>query len=157
MKSRDELLQVLDGVCADVRDSAIGEEEVAERIVLVASSDGTVDAATGTSTHRAGDVVAFVNDSGVPFVEQSDDLISQVASLQPEAVLLAGSALTGRPGAAFQKVLAVQLFSVIYDIRMARIASVEETNGVISAVAPWKDVKAGPRVWAERLLRPNTK
>ncbi|WP_194927339.1 hypothetical protein [Catenulispora pinisilvae] len=152
MRSRDELLQILDGVCAEIRDSAIGDVEVAERLVVVASSEAAVDHSVGTSTYHEGNVVAFVNNSGVPFVEQSDDLIDQVAGLRPEAVLLAGSALTGRPGAIFRKVLAVQLFSVIHGIRLARIAPVEETNGVISAVAPWKDVKAGPAVWAERLL-----
>jgi hypothetical protein len=125
---------------------------VAERLVVVASGDGAVDHSAGISAYHEGKVVAYVNDSGVPFVEQSDDLIDQVAGLRPEAVLLAGSAVTGRPGAAFRKVLAVQLFSVIHGIRLARVAPVEEANGVISAVAPWKDVKAGPTVWAERLL-----
>lgn len=152
MKSRAELLQVLDDVCADVRENAIGETEVAERLVVVASSPGAVEHATGTEAYSVGNVVAFVNDSGVPFVEQSDDLISKVSGLHPEAVLLGGTALVGRAGTNFQKVLAAQLFSAVHGIRITRIAPVEETDGVISSVAAWRDVKPGPTVWVERLL-----
>ena len=53
-------------------------------------------------------MIAFVNDSGVPFVEQADQLIDRAVSLKPQAVLLAGSALTGRPGKGFRRILAVQ-------------------------------------------------
>lgn len=64
-----ELLQVLDDVCADVLENAIGEAEVAERLVVVASGSGTAEHATYTEPYSGGNVVAFVNDSGVPFVE----------------------------------------------------------------------------------------
>lgn len=153
MRTRDELLAILDGVCADVLENALGVAEVAERLVVVVSGEGSVDHATGDSAYREGEVVAFVNDSGVPFVEQADDLIEKVAGLHPDAVLLGGTALIGRSGAPFQKVLAVQLFAATPDLRVTRIAQVEEASGVISAVAPWRDVKPGPVVWAERLLK----
>jgi hypothetical protein len=152
VKSRAELLQVLDDVCADVLENAIGEAEVAERLVVVASSPGAIEHASGTEAYGGGNVVAFVNDSGVPFVEQSDDLIGKVSGLNPEAVLLGGSALVGRAGASFRKVLAVQLFSAVHGLRITRIAPVEESDGVISSVAAWRDVKPGPPVWVEQLL-----
>lgn len=152
MKTRDELMTVLDMVCDDVRESTIGAAEVAERLVVVTSGDGTVEHAAGASAHGEGDVVAFVNDSGVPFVEQADDLIGKVSGLRPEAVLLAGTALIGRSDTGFRRVLAVQLFSVVHRVRITRIAPVDETDGVIAAVGSWKDVKPGPTVWAERIL-----
>lgn len=108
--------------------------------------------ASGVDTYGHDGVIAFINDSGVPFVEQADDLINQVKPLNPEAVLLAGSALTGRPGGTFRRILAVQLFSKVHDLRIARIAELEPVEGPVEAVGPWKNVRPGPPTWAERAL-----
>jgi len=77
-----------------------------ERLVVVAGSGATVLDGDGVAVFQDGDMVAFVNDSGVPFVEQADQLVGQAAGLAPEAVLLGGTALTGRRDGAFRKVLA---------------------------------------------------
>jgi hypothetical protein len=109
MRSREELLKIMDMVCADVHDHAVGAKEVAERLVVVASGTSSVPHAEGLEVFEGGGVIGFVNDTGVPFSEQSEELIARAAELKPEAVLLAGSALTGRPGGAFRRILAVQL------------------------------------------------
>lgn len=152
VRTHDDLLEIMEGVCADVQSSAVGASEVAERLVLVTESGAAVRHEGGETIYDSGGVIAFVNDSGVPFVEQGPDFMSRTKDLHPTAVLLGGSALTGRPGSGFRKVLAVQLFSVEHDIRMTRIAPVDKVDGAISSVGQWRDVKTGPPMWAEKLL-----
>lgn len=90
----------------------------------------------GIDMYSEGSVVALVNDSGVPFVERAEHLILRAALMEPEAVLLGGSALTGRPGKTYQRVLAVQLFSRAHGIRAARIATVTPDRGLSLQSAP---------------------
>ena len=145
----------MDIVCADVQDHAVGAVEVPERLVVVTDSFAEVRHATGTSVYEDGGIVAFVNDSGVPFVEQSDELVARAVEMRPVAVLLGGSAVLGRAGGSFRKVLAVQLFSTELGIRATRIAPLDvAADGVIGEVAPWREVKAGPPMWAEKILSP---
>lgn len=152
MRTRDQLLEIMDGVCADVRSGATGADEVPERLIVVASGAGAVERRGGIETFGDGGVVAFVNDSGVPLVEQADQLAYKTARLKPEAVLLGGTAITGRAGGAFRRVLAVQLFSAHHGLRIARVADVEPPEGAILTAGPWRATQAGPRVWAEDLL-----
>ena len=155
MRPRAELLEIMDMVCADVREQAVGSVEVPERLVVVSDSTAEVRHATGTTLYEDGGVIAFVNNSGVPFVEQSDELVAQATKMSPVAVLLGGTAVSGRPGGTFRKVLAVQLFSVLHGIRTARVAPVDtDAGGVISNVEAWREVSAGPRMWAEQILGP---
>ncbi|SEG94140.1 hypothetical protein SAMN04489712_14321 [Thermomonospora echinospora] len=152
MRSREQLLEVMDRVCADVRDKAVNAAEVPERLVVVAGGTGSVAHPEGVDVYEGGGVIAFVNDSGVPFVEQAEQLIAKAVTLKPEAVLLGGSALIGRPGGAYRRILAVQLFSELHGIRMARVADVDPSKGPIRSVAPWREAKAGPPMWAEEIL-----
>lgn len=156
MRSREELYRIMDLVCADVRDHAVGAIEVAERLVVVTDTTAEVQHSAGTARYEDGGVIAFVNDSGVPFVEQSDELVARAVEMKPVAVLLGGSGVIGRPGGSFRKVLAVQLFSTEYGIRTTRIAPLEvDAEGFIREVQPWQQVKAGPSMWAEKILVAN--
>lgn len=155
MSSPERWTAVFDGVCAEIAAGALGADEVAERLVIVAEHQASVPHAAGLDVYESGGTLAFVNNSGVPFVEQADQLITKLSPLAPEAVLLAGSALTGRPGGRFRRVLAVQLFSRLDGLRAAKIAEVEPAQGTIKTVGPWKDVRPGPPVWAEQILDQN--
>ncbi|RAY10736.1 hypothetical protein DPM19_33595 [Actinomadura craniellae] len=152
MRPRERLLEVMDRVCADVRDKAVDSTEVPERLVVVAGDTASVVHPEGIDVYEDGGVLAFVNDSGVPFAEQTEQLIAKAVTLKPEAVLLGGSALTGRLGGAYRRILAVQLFSARYGIRTAKIADVEPAEGIIRSVGPWREAKAGPSSWAEEIL-----
>lgn len=152
MRSREELLEVLHRVCTDVSEEAMNASEVSERLIAVTSETSSVAHREGLDIYEGGGVVAFVNNSGVPFVEQSEQLVARVAALKPEAVLLGGSALIGRPGGSFKRVLAVQLFSTRLGIRTARIADVPPSQGAIESVGAWRETQAGPPVWAEEAL-----
>ncbi|MEV5576620.1 hypothetical protein AB0L06_41885 [Spirillospora sp. NPDC052269] len=152
MSGPERWTAVLDEVCAEVAAAALGSDEVAERLIVVTKRRASIPHAAGLDVYESGGTLAFVNSSGAPFVEQADHLIRRLAPLEPEAVLLAGSALTGRPGGQFRRVLAVQLFSRVDALRMARIAQVEPSQGAVETILPWKDVKPGPPVWAERIL-----
>lgn len=154
MRSYEELLEVLDRVCADVAAEAPTATEVPERLIVVASDTVSVAHGGGIDLFQDGGVIAFVNDSGVPFVEQSERLVARAARLRPEAVLLAGSAIMGRPGGTFRRILAVQLFSPLHGIRTARTAELTPAQGVIESVGPWRESKAGPPIWAEKILAP---
>ncbi|MFC4912300.1 hypothetical protein [Actinomadura gamaensis] len=155
MSSREHLVAVLDGVCLEVGRATLGNEEVAERLILITDRQTSLPHSAGLDVYDNGGTIAFVNNSGVPFVEQSDDLIRRVAPLRPQAVLLAGSALTGRPGGQYRRVLAVQMFSPLDALRAGRVAEVEPARGLIEKVLPWRNVKAGPPVWAEQILNGN--
>ncbi|KAB2340874.1 hypothetical protein [Actinomadura rudentiformis] len=152
MRSREQLLEIMDRVCADVHGLALNAVEVPERLVVVAGAVASVVHDQGIDVFGDGGVVAFVNDSGVPFVEQSEQLITTARRMKPEAVLLGGSALAGRPGGSFRRILAVQMFSLAYEIRMARVAEVQPAQGPIRSVGEWRDAKAGPTAWAEEIL-----
>jgi hypothetical protein len=152
MRSREQLAEILEQVCSDVRDRAVNAVEVPERLVVVADQTVPVAHGAGVDIYEDGGVIAFVNDSGVPFVEHAEQLTSRAAKLKPEAVLLGGSAITGRPGEGYRRILAVQMFSVQHRIRTARIADVEPANGPIRSVGPWRETKAGPPVWVEEIL-----
>ncbi|MCP2364190.1 hypothetical protein HD597_011210 [Nonomuraea thailandensis] len=152
MKSLDELLAIAQGLRTDIANEAVGNAEVAERLVVVSDGTASVLHSKGLETYEGGGVIAFVNDSGIPFVEQADQLIDQAASLKPQAVLLGGSALTGRPGKGFRRILAVQMFCVRPEIRTAWISEVTDDKRLISSVGPWRESKAGPRIWVEEIL-----
>ncbi|MGW4797346.1 hypothetical protein ACWEPC_33500 [Nonomuraea sp. NPDC004297] len=152
MKSLDELLTVARGLRTDIANEAVGHAEVSERLIVVSEGMASVLHSEGLETYKRGGVIAFVNDSGIPFVEQADQLIDQAASLKPQAVLLAGSALTGRPGKAFHRILAMQMFCARPKIRTAWISEITDDKGLISSVGPWRETKAGPPMWAEEIL-----
>jgi hypothetical protein len=139
-------------VCADVRDQAANAQDVPEHLIVVTADTTSMAHTGGLDIFEDGGVIAFVNDSGIPFIEQADSLTTKAAALKPEAVLLGGSAITGPPGGTFRRILAVQLFSKHHAIRTARIADVDPPNGTIHSVGPWREVKAGPPMWAEEIL-----
>jgi hypothetical protein len=152
MRSPEQLAGIMDFVCADVSRRALGEPEVAETLIVVANKTATVGHAGGLDVFEDGGVIAFVNNSGVPFVEQTEDLIARAAKLEPEAVLLGGSALTGRPGGAYRRVLAVQMFSARLNLRRVKVAKVEPSRGPIESIGAWTETRPGPPVWAEKVF-----
>lgn len=135
-----------------MRARAVNAIEVPERLVVVADETVSVAHGAGVDIYEHGGVIVLVNDSGVPFVEQAGELTSKAASLKPEAVLLAGSAIMGRPGGKYHRILAVQLFSGLHGIRTARVADVDPPNGPIRSIGLWREAKAGPPIWIEKLL-----
>ncbi|WP_127936636.1 hypothetical protein [Nonomuraea polychroma] len=102
VKSLGEPLAVAQGLRTDIANEAVGNSEVSERLAVVSDGTASVLNSEGLETYEGGGVIAFVNDSGIPFVAQADQLIDEAASLKPQAVLLAGSALIGRPGKGFE-------------------------------------------------------
>ncbi|WP_433418739.1 hypothetical protein ACQP1V_03525 [Microtetraspora malaysiensis] len=151
MRSLDELFAIAEGLRTDISNEAVGQAEVPERLVVVSDGTAAVLHSEGLETYESG-VIAFVNDSGVPFVEQADHLIDRAASLKPQAVLLAGSALVGRPEKGFRRILAVQMFSGRPEIRTAWVSEITDDDGLINSVGPWRETKAGPPIWAEEIL-----
>ncbi|WP_346101472.1 hypothetical protein [Nonomuraea maheshkhaliensis] len=147
-----ELLAVANSVRTDITHAATGNGEVAERLVVVSDGAIAVPYADGIQTYRNGGVIAFINDSGIPFAEQAEQFVELASSMNPQAVLLGGSALTGNLGSGLRRVLAVQLFAARPRIRQAWFADITDARGLIISVSPWREAKAGPPIWAEQIL-----
>ncbi|GAB3977356.1 hypothetical protein GCM10029978_066840 [Actinoallomurus acanthiterrae] len=135
---------------------AIGLVEVKERMVLVAEP-GPVQFGQDIAVARNRDLVEVINDSGVPFTQQSASLIKQARATRPQAVLLGGTAQRTRrstPGQT-QRILAAQMFAPAFGIRLAQVATVRPA--LLSPIAAIEEPERipCPPSWAEEILHPD--
>ncbi|WP_019629685.1 hypothetical protein [Actinomadura atramentaria] len=92
----DELLhELVTGLMREVRSEAVGRHEVDERVLVAWATERPVVFCGEPLVASARSVLSLVNDSGIPFREQQLDETLLKGS-DPDAVLLAGTALTSK-------------------------------------------------------------